>query len=162
MGFNEYMTALYRRKLLLWESAPDKAELYEARQYLRYVEDLSDEGYVYLENALESAFSGMSRLRTLIAQNGGESFLLSQRIGRAGFGGEPTELSAYLKSVAEQARRFPPKPKPFIDEMLAYSAWLKGAEGGAAFVFLLRDTLIPRTWISLAISAFRDGRTLTR
>ena len=27
--------------------------------------------------------------------------------------------------------------------MLAYSAWLKGAEGGAAFVFLLRDTLIP-------------------
>ncbi len=84
MGFNEYMTALYRRKLLLWESAPDKAELYEARQYLRYVEDLSDEGYVYLENALESAFSGMSRLRTLIAQNGGEPFLLSQRIGRVG------------------------------------------------------------------------------
>lgn len=51
MGFNEYMTALYRRKLLLWESAPDKAALYEARQYLRYVEDLSDEGYAYLENA---------------------------------------------------------------------------------------------------------------
>lgn len=87
--------------------------------------------------------------------------MLSQRIGRAGFGGEPTELSAYLKSVAEQARRFPPKPKPFIDEMLAYSAWLKGAEGGAAFVFLLRDTLIP--YLDLrAISAFRGGRTLTR
>lgn len=143
MGFNEYMTALYRRKLLLWESAPDKAALYEARQYLRYVEDLSDEGYAYLENALESAFNGMSRQRTLIAQNGGEPFMLSQRIGRAGFGGEPTEFSAYLKSVAEQARSFPPKPKPFIDEMLAYSAWLKGAEGGAAFVFLLRDTRIP-------------------
>ena len=112
MGFNEYMTALYQRKLLLWESAPDKAALYEARQYLRYVEDLTDEGYAYLENALESAFNGMSRLRALIAQNGGEPFSLPQRIGWASFGGEPTELSAYLNSVAEQARSFPPKPKP--------------------------------------------------
>lgn len=32
MGFNEYMTALYQRKLLLWESTPNKAALYEARQ----------------------------------------------------------------------------------------------------------------------------------
>jgi len=36
MGFNEYMTALYRQKISMWEcSPPDKAALYEARQYLR-------------------------------------------------------------------------------------------------------------------------------
>ncbi len=144
MGFNEYMTALYRHKISMWEcSPPDQAALYEARQYLRYIDDLSDEGYTYLESALESEFHGMSRLRGFVAANGAEPFGLPPRIGRAGFGGEPAELSAYLKRVTEQARSFPPKQTPFIDEMLAYSRWLKGADSGAAFVFLLRDTLVP-------------------
>ena len=128
----------------MWEcSPPDKAALYEARQYLRYIDDLSDEGYTCLESTLESAFHGMSRMRAFIDRNGEKPFALPPRIGRSGFGGEPTELSAYLKRVTKQARSFPPKPGSFLDEMLTYSKWLKSADSGAAYVFLLRDTLIP-------------------
>ena len=70
MGFLTYSLRYYRDALQTLEDMPamrDRIDL--ARQLLRMLDDLTDEGYTELNAALEKADCGAARLRTYLQKN---------------------------------------------------------------------------------------------
>ena len=64
MGFISYNLSFYRAELArLAACAADEGTVYRARQLLKLLDDLADEGYTELGDALEADCRGVSRLR---------------------------------------------------------------------------------------------------
>ncbi len=64
MGFISFNLDFYKKELQKLETANVSEEkIYRAKQLLKMLDDLFDEGYIELNNKLEETYSEVSRLR---------------------------------------------------------------------------------------------------
>lgn len=147
MGFLSYNLRFYRAELQRLEGSPvTQKSLYRARQLLRMLDDLADEGYTALHEQLESSFSGESRLRAYLKSGHAAPFSRPERRTDAGplsYEKQDTELCCAIAQVMREAAAEPETARVFFAENLQrFCRWL-GYDDRTAYIFLLRDTLLP-------------------
>lgn len=147
MGFLSYSLKFYRHELRMLEERPaTQAALYRARQPLRMLDDLTDEGYTELTALLEKELCGVSRLRAYLRDNHTESFCIAgSRPGDEKFSYSPyeTELCEAVRQAVREANRLTETvTPPFADRLRGFCRWIGYAED-TAYIFLLRDPLLP-------------------
>ncbi len=147
MEFLSYNSDFFRNELLKAETLPTTQDrLYLARQLLRMSDDLSEEGYTELNERLEKEFRGISRLREYLKRNHIKPFA---PVGNPSdpsalpYSAEETELSkAILLAVGSANESAEVLSLPFTDRLRRFCHWI-GYDGKTAYIFLLRDTLLP-------------------
>ena len=152
MGFLSYCHSYYRDELeQLKKTNPTHDSLYHARQLLRMLDDLRDEGYTELNDAVEKSFRGVSRLRNYLEQNGAEPFPPSPghlSTGDISYSAQDVELTDAVAEVMRSAAAIHETVSvPFADKLCRFCDWI-GYEEKTAYIFLLRDTLLPFAYYS--------------
>ena len=145
MGFKSFNENYYRRKLKEYENKIlSDADICEAKQLLKVLDDLTDEGYTNLNDAMEADFSCLTRLRAVLNRCGEVSFPIDhERLSDTVYGKNEYELEALLGNPIEDARKHSGvSSNPFLEEIHMYCEWI-GYEEDAAYVFLMRDALLP-------------------
>ena len=145
MGFLSYSLAYFTRELAALETAPASREtVYHARQLLKMLDDLRDEGYLGLNDALEASCQGVSRLRAYLAAQHVPPFPLPGGMpGEAEYGPQTVELTEALRDLAAAARESRESAdNAFLPELARFCQWV-GYREDTAYLFLLRDTLLP-------------------
>lgn len=137
-----YYTALLRE---LEHHTPTAERIYRAKQALKMLDDLLDEGYTELAAELERSAHGVTRLRSFLRENHAEPFAMP--VGcvpqTLTYSTEPTELTEAVAAITEKARYSnTASNNPFLRELCSFTDWL-GCEPDTAYIFLLRDTLLP-------------------
>ncbi len=152
MGFISFSMTYYQNNVKDLESSPVTDErIYKAKQLLKMLDDLKDEGYYYLYEKLEEEHSGITRLRRYLADNQAVPFEIIPRIAEANeltYSGDRLDLETTLKNIVRDIQNQPVKdPHPFIEELINFCEWVSYQEN-TAYVFLLRDTLLPYLYFS--------------
>lgn len=147
MSFLSYSLNFYRQALQALKETPSTPEtIYRARQLLKLLDDLADEGYTELNRQLEAAHQGVSFLRAYLKQNHAEPFPLPEKAAppdALSYAPEEIELSDAVQRAMKAAANSPAvSPAPFIHELRRFCDWI-GYEDDTAYIFLLRDTLLP-------------------
>lgn len=147
MGFLSFHFQYYERSLAELEAEhPTEERIYRAKQLLKMLDDLLDEGYTELNDRLEASIKGVTRLRSYLADHQASPFTVPVRAycsDTVHYDPEeyplPSAIHALLlasKSTSECSR------DPFIAELIRFCEWI-GYEEDTAYLFLLRDTLLP-------------------
>lgn len=144
MGFISFNEDWYRGRLAYYENKTlTDRDVYEVRQLLKVLDDLTDEGYTGLNRRMEADFSCLTRLRTLIGNAGACPFPVGQAgLPETEYLSQEHELVRYLDGLTDAAAKTEPAEEPFLGEIDAFSRSI-AREKGTAYVFLLRDTLLP-------------------
>lgn len=145
MGFMSYSLKYYKEKIEYYEQGGlTTAELYKAKQHLKMLDDLMDEGYTSLCDALEAQQNGVSRLRAVIRENQEEPFEMPNIPKMTvDYSAEKYELSTFIESMILKAKKQSTgSENPFLNEMKDFIRWIEYEEN-TAYIFLLRDTLLP-------------------
>ena len=145
MGFISFNETYYRRRLEDLENKPlTEEDIYEARQLLKVLDDLTDEGYTNLNDQMERDFSCLTRLRALLKRAGAAPFLQPHEdLAAASYTLEEYELSFLLEEMMAGAKKEKPASEnPFLKDIYGYCQWI-GFDEDTAYIFLLRDTLLP-------------------
>ena len=147
MGFLSYSLRFYHDALQTLENTPAASDsIYYARQLLRMLDDLTDEGYTALNEQLEAAFRGVSRLQNYLQQHQAEPFLAPEnQPDNACISYAPQELElcgAICRAMLEAAALPETASIPFADRLHQFCSWV-GYNDRTAYLFLLRDTLLP-------------------
>lgn len=146
MGFISFSLGYYEKELRQLEQEIVTAEtIYKAKQLLKMLDDLLDEGYTELNETLEETYQGVSRLKKYLQKNGAEPFGIGKKKvaeEQLQYSEETLELVQALDTVMAQANRVTADSKePFLQELIRFCEWI-GYEEDTAYVFLLRDTLL--------------------
>lgn len=152
MGFISFSLTYYQKNLQNFESSPVTDEqLYKAKQLLKMLDDLKDEGYLFLRDQLEEKFSGITRLSRYLSENNAAPFEIDPRIvdtNELTYSDDRFELEAVLNNIVNEIHPQPlNETHPFIKELITFCEWL-GYEEDTAYIFLLRDTLLPYLYFS--------------
>lgn len=147
MGFISFSLSYYEKELSQLENADATEEnLYKTKQLLKMLDDLVDEGYRELNECLEEKLQGVSRLRTYLKKNGAEPFPMYHKEiteSRVSYEALESELTSAIDEMIKKATDFAETSKePFLTELLRFCEWI-GYEENTAYIFLLRDTLLP-------------------
>ena len=147
MGFLSYSIQFYRQQVQQLQTRPPAAAaLYRARQLLKLLDDLLDEGYTELADRLEEARSGASFLREYLGKNHVAPFPMPVKefdMQKLSYGAEEIELCGAIDDVVRTAKQTEAKEKPaFLNRLQDFCRWI-GYDDGTAYLFLLRDTLLP-------------------
>lgn len=147
MGFLSYNLNFYGNELQKLEHAPATQDrLYRARQLLRMLDDLADEGYTELNEQLEKTLFGVSRLREYLKRNDTAPFSCPKKsadTGALSYSEQDMELHCAMVQVIQAASATPDVPPlPFTDRLHRFCRWI-GCDDRTAYIFLLRDTLLP-------------------
>ncbi len=145
MGFISFNEEYYRRKLDKYENKIlSNSDICEAKQLLKVLDDLTDEGYTNLNDTMEADFSCLTRLRAVLHRCGEAPFPIDhQRLSDTVYGKNEYELEELLGKLIEEAKKYSSvSANPFIEEIYRYCEWI-GYEKDTAYVFLMRDTLLP-------------------
>ena len=145
MGFISFNEKYYKQRLEAFEhKAMTSSDIYEAQQLLKVLDDLTDEGYTNLNDRMESDFSCLTRLRTVLKNNGATPFLIDhERLPGTSYNNEEHELEKLLGELIVESNDYSATfINPFLEEIRKYSDWI-GYEEDTTYVFLLRDTLLP-------------------
>ena len=145
MGFISFNEQYYKRRLEILENKILSADdLYEAKQLLKVLDDLQDEGYTKLNNRMEKDFSCLTRLRKLIGDAGETPFAVGQTcLPETGYAREEHELTALVNKLARDAGGQALRSEdPFLKDVYGFCDWI-GYEEDADYVFLFRDALLP-------------------
>lgn len=145
MGFISFNENYYRRKLEEYENMIlSDADVYEAKQLLKVLDDLTDEGYTNLNDTMEADFSCLSRLRSVLYRSGEAPFPIDhERLSETDYGKNEYELESLLGNLIEDAKNHScVSANPFLEEIYRYCEWI-GYEDDTAYVFLIRDALLP-------------------
>ena len=145
MGFLSYSLDYFTRELAALETSPASQEtVYHARQLLKMLDDLRDEGYLGLNDALETSCRGVSRLRAYLAARHVPPFPLPGGMpDAADYGPRTMELTEALRELTASARESrETSDNAFLPELARFCRWV-GYREDTAYVFLLRDTLLP-------------------
>ena len=152
MGFLSYNLNFYRNELQKLEdgsAAPEQR--YRAWQLLRILEDLTDEGYTELSERLEDAFFGISRLRKYLQRFPAARFSLPSKPadGRIlSYTDQSAELCGAISQAMQKAAAMPEADSgAFADKLCRFCRWI-GYDEHTAYIFLLRDTLLPFVFYS--------------
>ena len=100
MGFISFNENYYRRKLEEYENKIlSDTKIREAKQLLKVLDDLTDEGYTNLNDTMETDFSCLTRLRAVLHRCGEVPFPVDhERLSDTVYGKKEYELdSAYSK-----------------------------------------------------------------
>ena len=147
MGFISFNLEFYKNELENLKTAPVSEEtIYRAKQLLKMLDDLVDEGYTELNQKSEETFSGVSKLRAYLKENHSEPF----PIFRNPFSGmdlpyeqRACELTEALDELTLKAEKSSDVcDHAFLSELIDFCNWI-GYEEDTAYIFLLRDTLLP-------------------
>ena len=145
MGFISFNENYYRRKLEEYENKLlSGADIREAKQLLKVLDDLADEGYTNLNDRMEADFSCLTRLRAVLRRHGEVPFPIDhERLSDTVYGKNEYELRELIGDLVEEAEDHSRvSPNPFLEEIHRYCDWI-GYEEDTAYVFLLRDALLP-------------------
>jgi hypothetical protein len=175
LGFASYNRIYYQEKLNEYESkycgSAPKAAVHEAKVLLKVLEDIHDEGYTSTYDSFSSEFDCINRLKAFITKNGETPFEVVNYslLQKPHYSEKTTELSEYLAVLEERMRGggpiMPEIPELFRDISDYTKNIYSSAGSDTAYIFLLRDTLLPyfafRKWGSgnkLALYPFLIGR----
>ena len=150
MGFISFNENYYCKKLEEYENKTlSDAEIREAKQLLKVLDDLSDEGYTNLNETMEADFSCLTRLRAVVHRCGEVPFPIDhKRLSETVYGKDEYELEAMLGNLIKDARSHSGvSANPFFEELYRYCEWI-GYEKDTAYVFLMRDALLPYVFFS--------------
>ncbi len=147
MGFISCNLKFYKNELQKLKTATLNEEIiYRAKQLQKMLDDLLDEGYTELNNELEEAYLGVSKLRAFLEDNHIEPFpIYHKSFSDADVAYEhcPYELAAAIKELVANAEKNTDVCKDiFLSELIDFCKWI-GYEEDTAYIFLLRDTLLP-------------------
>lgn len=145
MGFLSYNLRFYRGALQELENSPATQErLCQARRLLRILDDLTAEGYTELSGALEQTFDGVSRLRAYLHRNHAEPFAAPDGCpdGGLSYAAQDTELRCAIARAVCAAAGTEAACVPLAERLRRFCEWV-GYDDGTAYIFLLRDTLLP-------------------
>lgn len=168
MGFLSFNEKYYAAKLDEFEGHYlTDGQLYEAKQLFKVLCDLADEGYSALGDDLESKFHGVSRLKEIIKRGGAQPFPISPRAIQHEYGAGERDLRGFLDVLTS----VPPsddvqtESASLIEDIAKYCEWLDG-QGGGAYIFLLRDCLLPYAYFAAngrdGLYAYPIGRAFLR
>ena len=145
MGFISFNENYYRRKLEGYEKGIlSDADIYEAKQLLKVLDDLTDEGYTNLNDTMEASFSCLTRLRTVLSRYGEAPFPINhERLSGTVYERTEFGLEELLEKLAKEAvTNSDVSANPFLEEIYRYCEWI-GYKEDTAYVFLMRDALLP-------------------
>ncbi|WP_027217746.1 hypothetical protein [Butyrivibrio fibrisolvens] len=145
MGFISFNEKYYKKKLEEYENKQlSESEIYEARQLLKILDDLTDEGYTNLNNRMEEDFSCITRLREVLKQNGTLPFPIDhERLPDTVFEDKECEMEEVLeKLILNAGDHNNTSGNPFLETIRSYCEWI-GYEDDTAYVFLMRDAILP-------------------
>lgn len=145
MGFLSFHQRYYAAALDRLESGPPgPAELYEAGQLLKLLDDLVDEGYPLLSRTLEETCGAVSRLHALLEAHHGTVFPIQKKLLTAtAYGEDEVEPQAVCDRLRARVQAgVPASADPFLSDLRAYCRWLPH-QSDTATVFLLRDAFLP-------------------
>ena len=147
MSFISFSLDFYKTELQKVETAAASGEtIYRAKQLLKILDDLIDEGYTELNEKLEEAYQGVSRLRTYLKDNHAKPFpIYSKPLVETdvAYGQEAFELIEAIKELTAKAEKSTDvSDDAFLTELMRFCEWV-GYEENTAYIFLLRDTLLP-------------------
>jgi len=145
MGIVSFHKKYYLGKLEEYENRIlSDAELYDVKQLLKVLDDLTDEGYTSLNNALESDFSCLTRLRSVLQKNETIPFPVDhEKLPNTAYSSREYELEDLLEDLIDEAgKKGSTSSNPFLKEIYRYCEWV-GQDDDTAYVFLLRDALLP-------------------
>jgi len=147
MGFISFSLNFYKKELYELESVTASQEtIYHAKQLLKMLDDLLDEGYTELNEKLEVLCQGVSRLRKYLKNNHAEPFPVQQKSASGtdiAYESNEIELVEAINELivcAEESNEV--SNDEFLTELLRFCEWI-GYEEDTAYIFLLRDTLVP-------------------
>lgn len=152
MGFISYSLKYYCGELQQIESSvATENTIYKAKQLLKMLDDLMDEGYTELYEKLEESYQGVSKLRKYLNDNNAEPFkLCSKAINESEviYNQKNLELIEAINVVSVKAGTAKAKSDDvFLKELISFCKWI-GYEENTAYVFLLRDTMLPYIYYS--------------
>ena len=145
MGFISFNEKYYKKKLEEYENKHlSESEIYEAKQLLKILDDLTDEGYTNLNNRMEEDFLCITRLREVLKQNGTLPFPIdTERLPDTIFDDKECEMEEVLeKLILDAGDHSNVSDNQFLDTIRSYCEWI-GYEEDTAYVFLMRDAILP-------------------
>lgn len=147
MSFITYSLSFYENELNAIEhNIVTNKSIYRAKQLLKMLDDLVDEGYTELYEMLEQTQNGVSRLKKYIDDNHAKPFALHSKIISTDintYGTENIELAKAINVIYKRAEETSVVSNDaFIQRLRAFCDWV-GYEEDTAYIFLLRDTLLP-------------------
>ncbi len=165
MGFLSYHLNFYRKELQkLTDTPATQDSLYHARQLLRMLDDLVDEGYTELNERIEKEFCGISRLREYLSRNHVKPFHAAGNrlhVRNLSYSIRETELNRSVLQAVCDAKKLPAVSLlPFANKLRRFCQWI-GYDDKTAYIFLLRDTLLrarQTTYLSVAAQPKISGR----
>lgn len=147
MFFISFNLEFYKKELKNLEcSLVTEKTIYWAKQLLKMLDDLLDEGYTNLNKELEEAFCGVSRLKAYLKNNHAKPFPIYRKPiseNDVFYDEKSYELSEAIKELTGKAdKSVGVRDDVFLPELVRFCKWV-GYEENTAYIFLLRDTLMP-------------------
>ena len=146
MGFLRYNLQYYAGELARLERTEATPQtICHAKRLLKMLDDLLAEGYSELNETLETDCCGVSRLRHYLQRHHAEPFpsLTGVAEGDVRYERQPVELTAALHTLAVTAKKSRLLCRnAFLPRLLRFCDWV-GYQENTAYIFLLRDTLLP-------------------
>lgn len=147
MSFLSFSMDFYSKELQKLETAAVSGEtIYRAKQLLKMLDDLIDEGYTELNKKLKEAYQGVSRLRKYLKDNHAEPFSVYRSPlaeTQVAYEQKSLELVEAIEELIENAEKSTDiSDNAFLKELMRFCEWV-GYEENTAYIFLLRDTLLP-------------------
>lgn len=147
MGFLSYSLNYFANEIKQIETSVSSPQtVYHAKQLLKILSDLLDEGYKELNDLLETFCKGVSRLKDYLKCHNAEPFPAFGKIlteTDIDYGLEQTELSKAVSHLIVSANAsIETSNNVFLSELISFCEWV-GYKANTAYIFLLRDTLLP-------------------
>lgn len=145
MGLVTFLEAYYSQRLNDLESRTlTDTDVYEAKQLLKVFDDLAGEGHMKLNAYMQERFSCLTRLRSLIDKSGAAPFPKNQeRLQAVSYTDPELELEGTLNDLLTLAEnQETAASNAFLQDIEDYCRWI-GYEEDTAYIFLLRDALLP-------------------
>lgn len=147
MGFISFSLNYYKGELQELESSVVSQEtIYHAKQLLKMLDDLLDEGYTELNETLEEACRGVSRLRDYLQKNGASPFPIYRKTMTEAdviYEQEEIELTNAINELITCGKgSHAESDDTFLAELIRFCEWI-GYKEDTSYIFLLRDTLLP-------------------
>lgn len=150
MSFLSYSLSYYKDKTENYEAHQlSNREIYEAKQLLRMLDDLVEEGYDELARLVEEQFAGITRLKRILAAYGQEPFASVDLPTKGERGnGVVRQLDECLAELIEKSAKFKEiSQNPILKDITDFCKWI-GYKEDTAYVFLLRDALLPYVYFT--------------
>lgn len=147
MAFLSYNLNYFTTEIARLESSiADRQSVYHAKQLLKMLDDLSEEGYTKLNDLLETSCQGVSKLKEYLSVHCAHSFTKSRKTlteADVGYDSAETELTNAIQQLIASAKESKGTGNDaFSPKLVHFCEWL-GYRENTAYIFLLRDTLLP-------------------